>query len=299
MINSGGPAVDGFVADTGFSGGILWTHTSAGYVELGPGVWHDLRFDPAFSYTIPLVNGSYKVLFYLMEPNKTGTGQRRFTITINGQVSPVFDLFQLAGLRQQYKYSMGAFVGNGVLRIDFRATVGNAVVSAIEIRPMVSEGITTSTLQDLPATCGGRVLLYYVTNASTSTGGLPFYLCGPDDRWRQLGYQGDGTGVHVVFCDEPGVCLIGPNTSIISLSSFGRVQEEEIPDGFVDGTNTVFTLQNTPVPQLSLQIFLNGLKQTIDVDYTNLFKTVTFNIPPSLGSVLRVRYKYELPAEVQ
>lgn len=77
------------------------------------------------------------------------------------------------------------------------------------------EGIRTSTLSTLPDTCGGKILLRYVIDASTGTGGLPLYLCGADGLWRQLGYQADGTGYFVVHCDEPGVCLIGPNTAII------------------------------------------------------------------------------------
>lgn len=140
LINCGSTiTTDSYAADQFFTGGQIWGPGVVGYVDLGPGPWQTLRFNPSFSYDVPLINGLYTVNLLLIEPNKTGPNQRRFTIAANNQSTPPIDLFAVAGLRKQYTTTLLALVGNGVLHIDFRATLGNAVVSAIEIRPYMPD----------------------------------------------------------------------------------------------------------------------------------------------------------------
>ncbi len=50
----------------------------------------------------------------------------------------------------------------------------------------------------------------------------------------------------------------------------------EVPVGTIDGSNSTFSLSQSPVPAGSLNIFRNGLLQSIGVDYTLSGSAVTF-----------------------
>lgn len=70
------------------------------------------------------------------------------------------------------------------------------------------------------------------------------------------------------------------------LNNFATPAYSEIPAGAIDGSNTVFTLANTPATG-SLQLFLNGMYQTGGAeDYTLAGLTITFVNPPLTGSGL-------------
>ena len=95
-----------------------------------------LRYAVAFSYNIPLANGVYAITVTMVEPNKTGSAQRVFTVTANGQESAPLDLFKLTGADNvPYNLPMLTLVGAGMLHLRFQATAGNAVVSEISITP--------------------------------------------------------------------------------------------------------------------------------------------------------------------
>ncbi len=72
------------------------------------------------------------------------------------------------------------------------------------------------------------------------------------------------------------------------------IVDGEIPLGSVDGTNNVFTLNNSPSPTTSLHVFVNGLRLEQGVDYSISGNTITFMsgaIPPA-GSILQADYRY-------
>lgn len=93
------------------------------------------------------------------------------------------------------------------------------------------EGFKVSMLNDLPEPCSPGWARYVpdaefprpgssVTNGvggTWGTGLLPLYVCDSSSHWGPWGFQGDGTGVFVTRCNQPGFCLIGPNTAIIDL----------------------------------------------------------------------------------
>ncbi len=68
--------------------------------------------------------------------------------------------------------------------------------------------------------------------------------------------------------------------------------DKEIPDGIMDGTNTVFMLSSEPIPN-SEHLFLNGLLQDegYGEDYVILGNTITFNEAPLPGMRLRCSYR--------
>lgn len=67
----------------------------------------------------------------------------------------------------------------------------------------------------------------------------------------------------------------------------------ETPTGSVNGSNTTFTLANTPTAG-SEEVYLNGLLQEPGAgnDYTISGATITYLTAPATGDVLRVSYRY-------
>jgi hypothetical protein len=68
----------------------------------------------------------------------------------------------------------------------------------------------------------------------------------------------------------------------------------ESPSGTLDGLNTVFLLEESPVPSTSLALFRNGLllRPGAAADYTLSGRTITFSSPstPTIYDVIRANY---------
>jgi Malectin domain len=118
--------VSGSTADQYYVGGASYTNADL----------TTLRYAPAFSYSIPLTNGLYKLTLHFDEPNKTAARQRLFTVSANGQTTEPLDVFALAGgALRSYSRDMLVLVGAGTLKIQLTATLGNAILSGVEINP--------------------------------------------------------------------------------------------------------------------------------------------------------------------
>ncbi len=69
--------------------------------------------------------------------------------------------------------------------------------------------------------------------------------------------------------------------------------DSETPAGLVNGSNSIFTLADTPSPASSLSVYRNGVLQKADLDYTLSGNGVTFAAPsvPQPGDVLLCSYR--------
>ena|SRR3990172_4172615 len=65
----------------------------------------------------------------------------------------------------------------------------------------------------------------------------------------------------------------------------------EVPGGTINGSNTNFTLVNTPTANTE-QVHINGLRMKLTDDYTIVGATVTFVVAPVSGDRLLVDYTY-------
>ncbi len=125
-----------YLTDQFFSGGAVWGPSNDPAMGTQSGVYQTLRYGTSFSYTIPLASqGLTSVSVLLMEPNKTGPGQRVFTVTVNGHQSPPLDLFALTGGKLVPYEVDFLFVAVGQVTVSLNASIGNAVVSAIVVLP--------------------------------------------------------------------------------------------------------------------------------------------------------------------
>ncbi len=69
--------------------------------------------------------------------------------------------------------------------------------------------------------------------------------------------------------------------------------DSEVPLGTIDGTNTVFSLSNSPNPSTSLMLFVNGVLQANGSDYSLASYRITFGSgsKPHAGDVLQASYR--------
>jgi len=88
-----------------------------------------------------------------------------------------------------------------------------------------------------------------------------------------------------------------PSTDSIVTNGSGNSMVLEIPSGTVNGSNTVFTLSQTPLNNVVI-VTLNGLAQTKTTDYTVSGTTVTFTVAPETGTVVYCQYLNALVSPV-
>ncbi|MDP2998828.1 MAG: hypothetical protein Q8N47_15180, partial [Bryobacterales bacterium] len=103
------------------------------------------------------------------------------------------------------------------------------------------------------------------------------------------------TGLLESATGEPTDCVrvdgtSGPCGSNTSTTGF---IDGEVPGGVIDGSNTVFTLVEAPVPESGLMVYRNGLLQKSGIDYTLTGVTITFLTAstPQAGDLLLVFYR--------
>jgi hypothetical protein len=103
-INCGGPALEGFVADTGFDGGSGYTAMEKvvpdGVGSVPTEIYQTERWGGC-SYSIPVkplpAGHTYTVRLHFVENKFTAAGQRRFSVELNGsRILPDLDIFQEA-----------------------------------------------------------------------------------------------------------------------------------------------------------------------------------------------------------
>lgn len=86
-------------------------------------------------------------------------------------------------------------------------------------------------------------------------------------------------------------------TALVNGLSSGTIStafsDAEVPGGTINGTNTTFTLANTPSPASTLALYRNGLLMTQGVDYSLSGSTVSFvsGETPQSGDVLQAYYR--------
>jgi hypothetical protein len=76
-----------------------------------------------------------------------------------------------------------------------------------------------------------------------------------------------------------------------------QFSDGETPAGTINGANPTFTLAFTPSPTNSVQLYLNGLRMQLGLDYTITGSTITFLSVsvPQLGDVILATYRYANP----
>jgi len=166
----------------------------------------------------------------------------------------------------------------------------------------------TSTFDGIALTSGDRVLVKDQSTASQNgiydfNGSSSAMTRSSDsDAWDELVgslvYVDQGTvnAEKRFFCtsDSGGtlgstsVTYVADTSGTLSTSNFVT---EETPSGSINGSNTAFTLANTPTAG-TVKVFLNGIRQKSGAgnDYTISTNVITMTTAPISGDVLFVDY---------
>ncbi len=151
VIDCGTPAGDQYAA-----GGAPWLIPQA---LLPPGSTDaTLRYGTSFSYHIPIAPGTYSVTLRFQEPALPGSDsltlpvyqrvsplpRRVFNVSLNGAlVIDQLDLFAVSGILP-YSQTFQVPAPTGFIDVLLVATVRSAVISAIEVTPVLGQQINTS-----------------------------------------------------------------------------------------------------------------------------------------------------------
>ena len=189
-INAGGGAVYDdqgrlFQADAYSSGGQAVSVASSQPIANTKfdALYQTQRQGGDFSYSIPVDNGNYYVNAHLVEWEATDFNQRLFDVTVEGQVYyddlDVYGEIKNAFLegRNTAKVIQGpdkntaiiATVEDGVLDIDFNASLDEAIIAALEIVPVDAGVLIQETDSTTQVTEGASVDSYTVALATPPT----------------------------------------------------------------------------------------------------------------------------------
>jgi len=114
--------------DPCFTGAQLWPSPS-------------MEWNPTFQCAVPLPAGDYQITFGMQEPTVTATGQRAFSILINGAtVLTNIDLYAMAKTAPVTMMQRLFLPAAGTVTFLFKASIRNAVVSYIDIAPVATAG---------------------------------------------------------------------------------------------------------------------------------------------------------------
>ncbi len=140
-------------SDAYYSGGVAYSAPALAALDLP---YRTLRYGAsAFAYSLPVAPGRYTVTLHFLE-NRTAAsvpsiaaGQRKFSVSVNGTPAATsLDLFAVAGSMHPYTLSVTVTVASGPLTISVAPSLGNAVLSGIQVDsvdaqpPMPSTQIT-------------------------------------------------------------------------------------------------------------------------------------------------------------
>jgi hypothetical protein len=142
-INAGGPAYTDptgkqWAADAGFSGGHVYAPGYAISNTATPVLYSTQRWNnKSLTYQFSVPNGAYSLNLKFAEMYFSGTGQRVFSIAVNGQtVLANFDIVaQAGGSRRAVDKLFPVNVTGGKITIVLTASVDDPAVNAIEITP--------------------------------------------------------------------------------------------------------------------------------------------------------------------
>lgn len=216
--------------------------------------------------TLPIVNG---VLRVQLVPTTTASAGAQYNVTYNNagvnQFTEVWSvpLSNVALRVRDVRVSSGSIVGPPPVTSPVQIGDVVGLQNELALRPLAGVGFTV-----------GRTAVINSSGQIDGAAGNLSDCVRVDGSSGPCGSGGGGGGVLPSFADG------------------------EIPSGTINGSNTVFTLVNSPSPASSLDLYRNGLlmKQTSDYTLVNNVATFVTAATPQPGDALVAVYRFANPS---
>jgi Malectin domain len=127
-----------WAADNSFVGGSVKSYPSSKFVAgtEDDKLFQSERFGRTLVYQIPMANGAYDVTLNFAEMYWSAAGKRVFSLSLEGQtVIQDLDIWATVGQYAALQRTFAVTVADGVLDIVGNASIDNAQLAAIEVKP--------------------------------------------------------------------------------------------------------------------------------------------------------------------
>jgi hypothetical protein len=237
--------------------------------------------------------------------------------TFNGVAFVEWKSFQAADFSNIATNSVTVPIVNGVLRVQLVPTTNASPGAYYAVRYHSDGRIQFDEKWAVPPSATPLKLKDVRVSGSTATGGITppeastqiqesdvlglvedlaaRPLKGPGYAPARAAYISD-TGMLEAVAGNLMDCVRVDGTAgpcDLSTSTGPGFVDGEIPAGLVNGSNTVFTLSNTPSPDTSLSLYRNGVLQKPGLDYTLTGNMITFAAAsiPQAADILLSSYR--------
>ena len=202
-----------------------------------------------FSVDIPANNGNYQVVLMFAEIYFTGSGQRIFNVSVQGeQVISNLDVFAKVGANTAYDEIHEVNVVDGNINIVFESVINNAKISAIKVVSDEFEGESFSlTINNSP----NGVIETDPANGPYPAGANVQVTAIPDDGYKLDQWTGDVAGT-----ENPQTLYMDADKNVSALfvakqyytlttnATNGTIALDNDADEYLEGTTV--TLTSTP-----------------------------------------------------
>lgn len=137
-VNAGGSSYTAsngitYAADKSYSKGSVYKTSNAIASTVDDVLYQSERYGN-FSYAIPVVNGTYEVVFKASETYHKVSGKRQFDILAeNSALVSNLDLYAVSGYSTAYDIVKTVTVADGTLNLDFNTDLDNAKICAFHV----------------------------------------------------------------------------------------------------------------------------------------------------------------------
>jgi hypothetical protein len=125
-----------WVADTGFIGGTAGNFGNITIANTADPLTYQTERYQLTGYALPVANGTYSVTLHFAENYQKAAGKRLFSVDVEGTPINNLDVFVAAGGSQiALRQTVSATVSDGVLNINFTASLGDTMIDGLEVLP--------------------------------------------------------------------------------------------------------------------------------------------------------------------
>ncbi len=251
----------------------------------------------AINPPLPALPPSINLLIDDYTPLGTIDGSNVDFAALYGPINPLHVLIFINGLFQTNGVDY-TFSGTSPVDIVFTvAPPAGTMANPTIILMYYQTGIAVPGLeQETPGgAINGSNVTFTLSQAPSPAVSLQLFRNGAKLR-QGIGLDYTLSGATITFAIPP---VLLPSEDILqavyrtsTIPPYWNFADAEIPAGAINGSNTTFTLLESPSPAPSLQLYYNEQLLTFGLDFTVLGATITTNFTPGGSDVLEAFYRY-------